>query len=120
MRGFVFMLESVFAGIVLVGFMIFLAGTHGMPGTATDSRFSDALPELDQRDLLREPAFSGDTQSIEDEISLYGYSHKIVLCDISGCSGDPPQEDNVWASSYFLSGEDSISPLEVRLYAWEA
>ena len=120
MRGFVFMLEAVFAGIILVGFMIFLAGNYNAASDSQENMFSGVLTELDDRDILRGYAYSGDTQSIEDELRNYGYSMDVVLCDASSCTGNPPEKDTVWVSSYLFSGDDTVDPLEVRLYAWEA
>ena len=120
MRGFVFILESVFAGIIIVGFMLFLAqGYSGIP-SSRENMLREVLPELDEEGILRAYAYSGDDEGLEDEISLYGYHHDVVFCGSGGCPETPQVRDNVWLSTYFLSGEDSYQPMEVRLYAWEA
>jgi len=121
MRGYVFMLESVFASIILVGFLLYLAQGYTQSHSGPEQDFGRVLPGLDQAGLLRGPALSGDVQSIEDEISLYGFSHSVQLCDASGdCLGQRPQAQTILAYSHFLAGEDSYNPMEVRLYAWEA
>lgn len=121
MRGYVFMLESVFAGIILVGFMLYLGGTHSASHAVPERDFTHVLPELDQKGLLRGYVYSGDIQGLESEIYIPGYSHSVQLCDPSGsCAGDGPAGDNIWASSCLLSGEDSYEPMEVKLYVWEA
>ena len=121
MRGYVFMLESVFAGIILVGFMLYLTGTHAASHAEPERDFTGVLPELDQRGLLRGYVYSGDIQGIGADIDLFGYSYSVQVCDPSGsCTGQGPAGDNVWVSSYLLSGEDSYEPREVKLYVWEA
>jgi hypothetical protein len=120
MRGFVFMLEAVLAGIILVGFMLFLAHTVSSSMSSEERSFGSVLPELDQRGELSGPAYSGNYQTIEDLVSIYGYSDSVVICDSSGnCVGDVPQADKVWVSGYFLAGETVLDPREVRLYVWQ-
>lgn len=121
MRGFVFMLEAVFAGLILLGFMLYLAHGYSQAGSGPEHDFGRVLPELDQRGLLRGYVYSGDIQDLEDEISLYGFSHSVQICQPSGgCAGQAGQGGNVWVSSYFMAGGDSYQPREVRLYVWEA
>jgi hypothetical protein len=121
MRGFVFILESVFAGLILVGFMLYLSQGYVASGQADETDFGWALPELDHQGLLRGYAYSGDLEGLEGEISTPGYSHSVQFCGPSGaCQGERPPEENVHVSSYFLSGNGSFQPMEVRLYAWEA
>jgi len=112
------MLESVFAGLILVGFMLYLAGSHAHAVAGQD--FSGVLPELEQQGILRALVYSGDVQGIENEISLPGYSHAVRLCDAAGsCTGEPPAGSTVKAYSIILAGEDSPDPREVKLYAWQ-
>ncbi len=121
MRGFVFILESVFAGLILLGFLLYLAQGYTQASSGPEHDFGRVLPELDQRGLLRGYVYSGDIQGLEGEISLYGFSHSIQVCGPSGgCTGQAPRADNVWVSAYFLAGEDSYQPREVKLYVWEA
>lgn len=121
MRGYVFMLESVFASIILVGFLLYLAQGYTHSRSVPEQDFGGVLPGLDEAGLLRGPALSGDFHSIEDEISIYGFSHSVQLCDASGsCLGEKPVAESVRAYGYFIAGDDSYSPMEVRLYVWEA
>jgi len=119
MRGFVYMLESVFAGLILVGFMLYLAGGHSQGTTGPD--FSNILPELEQQGILRPLVYSGDLQAIEDMISLPRFSHSVQVCDTTGsCNGQVPSGTIVKVSSIILAGENSLEPREVKLYAWQA
>ena len=119
MRGFVYMLESVFAGLILVGFMLYLAGGHSQGAAEQD--FSSVLPELEQQGILRPLAYSGDLQGIEDAISLPGFSHSVRVCDATGsCTGQLPSGTTVRVCSIILAGESSLEPREVKLYAWQA
>ena len=121
MRGFVFMLEAVLAGLILVGFMLFLAQGQNASGSDDSGGFGWVLPKLDHKGLLRGYVYSGDLPGLEDEITLYGFEDSIQVCIPGGsCSGTAPQGDNIWVSSYFLSGDASFQAREVRLYAWKA
>ena len=115
------MLESVLAGLLLVGFMLFLAHGQNTSGSDDIEGFGWMLPELDHKGLLRGYVYSGDLSGLEDEIVIYGFEDSIQVCRPGGsCSGTIPNEDNVWVSSYFLSGDTSFQAREVRLYAWKA
>lgn len=121
MRGFVFILESVFASILLVGFLLYLAQGYTQARSGPERDFGWVLPELDNQGLLRGHVYPEDIRGLEDEINLYGFNHSIQICNPSGgCSGQTPQAQNVWVSTYFLAGEDSYQPREVKLYVWEA
>ena len=88
MRGYVYMLEAVFAGIILVGFMLYLAHGYNQSHSATEHDFGDALHELSHKGLLMGYAFSGDIQGIEDGISLPGFGHSVQICTAGGCTGE--------------------------------
>jgi len=118
MRGYIFMLESVFAVLILVGFLFYIGHIYLQP-SVVDHSFVSVLPDLDQKGLLRGYVYSADLEGLEGEITLYGFNHSVQICDSSGCTGQAPQKDVVRVSSYFLSGEDSYEPKEVKLYAWE-
>ncbi len=121
MRGYVFMLEAVFAGLVLIGFLLYLAQGYARVGTVPEHDFSGILPALDQEGLLRGHVFSGDVQGLQDEITLPGFQHSVQICAPAGaCTGQVPDADNVWVSAHFLAGDDSYQPREVNLYVWEA
>lgn len=114
------MLESVFAGILLIGFVLFIAQGYAQANSMDGHDFGRVLPDLDQRGLLRGYVYSGDLEGLESEIRLYGFGHSVQVCAPSGsCKGSMPVHENVWVTSYFLSGNDSFQPREVRLYAWK-
>ncbi len=115
------MLESMFAGLILIGFMLYLAHGYAQASSADQHDFGWVLPELDNQGLLRGHVYSGDLAGLEDEITLYGFGHSVQVCNPSGaCLGSVPQEESVWVSGHFLSGDGTFQPREVRLYAWKA
>jgi hypothetical protein len=121
MRGYIFMLEAVFASLILVGFLLYLAGSSVPAGSDPERDFGSILRTLDLQDVLRGPASIGDLQGISDQITIPGFNHSVRICDPSGsCTGSIPEARNIWASSYFISGDGSYNPWEVRLYVWEA
>lgn len=121
MRGYVFMLESLFAGLLLLGFLLYLAQGYSQAGSVPEQDFGHVLPGLEQSGLLRGHVYSGDLGGLENEIDLPGFSHSIQVCGPSGdCEGQQGSGENVWVSSYVLAGGDSYQPREVRLYVWEA
>ncbi len=121
MKGYIHMLEVVFAGLILVMFLLGIAATFNR-ATSSDIglRFSDVLVELDDMQILRGLADSNDYSGIESEISILGFEDAVEICNRNGnCIGNRPgMRDNVWVSSHFLAGLDSYSPREVRLYVW--
>ncbi len=118
MRGYVFMLEALLAGLLLVGFMAYLSGSIPKQAAFAEADFSHILPGLDDGGSLRELAYSGDAPGIEDSVNLPGFAHSVQLCYPSGgCQGQALSEGNTMVFPYLLAGDSSFSPLEVRLYA---
>jgi hypothetical protein len=115
------MLEAVLAGVLLIGFMLFIAAAFPVPTGEPDisSRGYVQLQQLNDRSELRPLASSGDYTGIESAISVPGYKHSVEICPSSGsCTGNMPSEKEVWISSYILSGDSSYSPDIVKLYIW--
>jgi hypothetical protein len=121
MKGYIRMLEVVFAGLILVMFLLGIAATYNR-ATSSDIglRFSDVLVELNDMGILRPLADDNNYSGIESEIDILGFEDAVEICNRAGsCIGDRPEiGDNVWVSSYFLAGLDSYSPREIRLYVW--
>jgi hypothetical protein len=121
MKGYIRMLEVVFAGLILVMFLLGIAATYNR-ATSSDIglRFSDVLVELNDMEILRALADDNNYSGIESEIIILGFEDAVEICNRNGnCVGNSPEiRENVWVSSYFLGGVDSYSPREVRLYVW--
>lgn len=121
MKGYIRMLEVVFAGLILVMFLLGIAATFNR-ATSSDIglRFSDVLVELNDMEILRSLADDNNYSGIESEISILGFEDAVEICNRNGnCVGNRPGiSENVWVSSYFLGGLDSYSPREIRLYVW--
>lgn len=121
MRGYIYMLEVMFAGIILIVFLFGIASTYNKASSSDIGlRFSEVLTELDSMGILRELVYSNNYSGIESEIDILGFGDSVEICNSIGyCDGNRPElNDNVWVSSYFFSGDESYSPREVRLYVW--
>ena len=121
MRGFWFMLEAVLAGVLMIGFMLVLGQLYAVPSVEGDipAMGYSQLQQLNDRQVLRLLAASGDAVAIDSYVSVPGYKHSVQVCDPSGsCSGTMPSGMEVWISSYIVSGEDTYTPRIVRLYLW--
>jgi len=121
MKGFWRTVESVFAVIILMSFLLTLGGVHFTAMTETDMSIVgyEALRELDNMDDLRQHAASGDNETIISKIDIPGYSHTVMICGHSGsCVGTYPDARDVIASNYIISGNEGYEPYEIRLYLW--
>ncbi|MCK5020458.1 MAG: hypothetical protein KAS32_25705 [Candidatus Peribacteraceae bacterium] len=121
MKGFWRTVESVFAIIMLMSFLLLVGSTYFIATAETDLSFVgyEALKELDTRGELRQYAVTGDGDSINSKISMRGFNHSISICRYGGtCTGQYPDAEDVIVSNYIISGHNSYDPLVVRLYAW--
>lgn len=120
MKGFWRTMESVFAVIILMSFMLSLAGIYiGTDEPDMSSAGYGMLKELDSRGDLRSYVVSGDYSGLEAKISIPGHKHTVKICDYDGnCVGEYPDSQNIVLSTYIISGDSSYEPYEVRLYIW--
>ena len=120
MQGYVRTLEAVFAGIILIGFLVVLLKPTTLPETQDTEKAYAVLMELDKTGNLREYIVSGNLSAINSKISLFPYNHSVVVCDSSGCAGEVPETpENIWTGEYLISGYDSFHPYVVKLFVWE-
>ena len=125
MKGFWRTVESVFAVILIMGFLV-TAGSVYFSSTAGNGPAPggyEKLKELDDRNDLRPLAAARDFEAVNSMIDVPGYSHSIMICDFGGgCWGNSTESQtgsmNVMVSSYIISGHGSYEPLEIRLYMW--
>lgn len=126
MRGFWYTLEAIFAGIVLIGFLIGIGALYFSPKFPEPQPYI-ILKGLDEQGILRSYVVSGDYEGLNNQINTT-YNHSIEICEAS-CIGQKPDEldladakqsfvENVYVGRYFISGESSYNPKEVRLYLW--
>lgn len=123
-RGFLHVFEVVFA----ITMMVVLATTI-YPPTARQDRIGgyrhmgfQALEYLDGASLLRQSAVLNDPQAIEQELRTFfppevGYS--VEVCDVSGaCTNANVPDADTAVGAYYIAGNGTYSPREVRLYLW--
>ncbi len=120
MKGFWRTVESVFAAIILVSFLLIVGNVYLITGETDPSSIGyEILKELDNRDELRSYVVSGDYETLNSKIEIPGHSHSIKICDYGGnCVGEYPDSNNIAVSTYVISGDDEYEPFEVRLYIY--
>ena len=121
MQDYIRALEAVFAGIILIGFLVVLLRPSMFQGNPDISRKAyEMLMELDKTGNLREDIVSGNLSAIDSKIFLFPYNHSVVVCDSSGCTGEVPETpENIWMGEYIISGYDSFHPYIVKLFVWK-
>ena len=120
-KGFWRTLESVMAVTILVFFMLAVGAKHMLPPPETGlPRIGyEILKDLDNKGELRSLVLNNQTDDLNSQIHIQGYSHTIQICDFQGvCSGNEPDARNVWVSAYIISGGNTYDPHEVRLFIW--
>lgn len=124
MRGFLHVFEVVFAVTMMV-----LLATAIYPPTLQSERIVpyghvgfQALEYLDGVSLLRQNAVLNNATAIEKGIRPFipqevGYS--VEVCGISGVctNANVPDSDTV-VGTYYVAGNGTYSPREVRIYTW--
>jgi len=119
-KGFWRTFESVLAVIILLFFVITLGIRYSFPPPEVDlsERGYDILRSLDNRGELRPYVVNNQTGVLESKIRIRGYNHTIQICNWGGCFGSRPPAQNVWVSTYIISGESAYDPYEVKLFMW--
>jgi hypothetical protein len=120
MKGFWRTVESVFAVVLLMMFLLTIGGvTFAAEETDLSPLGYEMLRELDLEGGLREKVVSKDYEAIESEIQIPGYNRSVSICGYGGeCGGEYPDSQNVMVSTYLVSGYREYQPFEVRLYIW--
>lgn len=122
MKGFWYMIEVMLAGIIMIGFLVTLAGNSlSFQQESLDMRGFEILHDLDDQGILRSYAIDNNHSGLNSQIKLSRYNHSIQICDQSNnCVGSIPTADNVWAGNYIIiSGEGDYNPRTVKLYMWK-
>jgi hypothetical protein len=114
--------EAVLAGIVILLFLAALTSVNSVPATGPPAQGYRALRAVYDEGLLRPYAATLDTGAIDASAAatgyLRGFSHAVVICNATSCTGNAPGADTVWASSIIVSGDSSYAPAEVILYIY--
>ena len=120
-KGFWRTIESAASVIILVTFLLFIAGQQMSVPEDTDigREGYEKLKALDGSGNLRAYAVSGDYESVKSSLIMPGYNHTVEICDCRGnCEGEYPDQENVVVSVYVVAGDESFSPSLVKLYMW--
>ena len=121
MKGIWYMLEALFAGIILITFLVTLKAAY-LSMTPQEEASIEAyitLKELDESGLLRSYAVTNNYNGLNSEVNLYYYNHSVEICNSQGnCYGEKPDSENIWVGSYMISGESGFAPRIVHLYLW--
>lgn len=120
-KGFWRTIESAASVILLVTFLLFIAGQQ--TGITEDTNIGEEgyekLKALDEAGNLRSSAASYDYQALSSSLSISGYNHSVEICDQGGsCEGEYPDQENVVVSTYVVAGNGGFGPREVRVYMW--
>jgi hypothetical protein len=114
--------EAVLAGIVILLFLAALTSVNSVPAAGPPVRGYMALESVYDKGLMHADAAALDTDAIDASAAatgyLQGFSHAVVICNATSCTGSAPDADTVWASSILLSGDGSYAPAEVILYIY--
>ncbi|MBI4020835.1 MAG: hypothetical protein HY369_01190 [Candidatus Aenigmarchaeota archaeon] len=117
MRGFWFMVEAALAGLILTAFVAFLVSTN-LSAAETDytAIAYTILADLNEQDLLKPLAQSGNFSGINSLLTIASVNHTVQICTPQACTGPAPTGTNVWVGSYLVPGVGIYNPKEVRLY----
>ncbi len=121
MRGFWYIIESVLAGVVIIGFLTVLGRTYiTLPEPIDLSVMGyETLKSLDDQGLLRSYVVDKNYTGLNSLVAVGSYNHSIKICNYSGtCVGPTPDASNIWIAVYLIAGSDSYDPHEVRLFLW--
>lgn len=121
MRGVWYVLESVMAVLVMVGFLAAINVAYFTKPYGSDMAFRAhvILEGMDNRGVLRNYTESLNHTAITEEIKAYKYNMSTLICDYAGsCVGTSPNSSNVWVATYLVAGLSSYQPREIRLHVW--
>ena len=122
MRGFWFIVEAVFASIIMVSFLLFMGRLYvRAPALENlDEKTYELLKGLDEQGVLRNYTVNGDFLGLDSEIELYTHNHSVEICNYDLlCEGVKPNASNVWVGTYLVAGNESYNPHMVKLYLWQ-
>ncbi|MBN2042256.1 MAG: hypothetical protein JW754_00455 [Candidatus Aenigmarchaeota archaeon] len=120
-KGFWRMFESIVAVSILMVFVLSLSIQYVREPAEPIMKIRgyEILENMDKNDKLRGYVMAGDSDGINSAIVIGGYNHSIEICDYSGtCNGTYPDAENIWLSVYYVAGENTYDPREVKLYIW--
>ena len=121
MHGIWYVLESVMAVIIMVGFLMLIGTVYITKPYPADMalRSYNMLQGLDNQGILRNYAERLKYTGIASEMEVYTYNRSVQICDYAGsCVGSAPAATDVWTGTYIVAGLSSYQPHEVRFYVW--
>jgi hypothetical protein len=118
MRGMIFIIESVIAGIILIAFLSLIPVLRAnLP--ITENPGWEILEQIDSQGRLRNWTISQDVAGLNSQIEIQYWNHSIQICNITTCVGDVPNVSQLLISTRFIAGEENYSPHIVRLILWK-
>ncbi len=122
MRGFIYMLEAVIAGLVLVGGMMAVSvQTFAAPPQKDYQSIAIAfLRGLDEQGRLRNLTVAKNVSALAAEFLYPSHNLTIQICDHTlSCTGSIPAGRNVYAGSYLIAGDTHFNPYMITVYLGE-
>lgn len=114
-------LESIIAGVIILLFVAGLGATRIQYPSQEPVHGSKALQAIYEDGSLHKPAADLNCSHVETLIRntgyVSGYETTVRICSYNGtCCGLLPADENIYATTVILTGENSFSPYEVILY----
>ncbi|MBI4175812.1 MAG: hypothetical protein HY518_01290 [Candidatus Aenigmarchaeota archaeon] len=122
MRGVWYALEAIFAGVIIISFLITLRATflHTTSPQEIAVKGYNELRSLDEEGILRPYAVAGNVEAINNEIDIFGFGHSVQVCDYTGtCIGAAPDVADVFIATYLISGDVDFEPYVIRLFIYK-
>ncbi len=119
MKGVWRTIESVIAITILMSFMLYF-GNPVLLKEQVDptSKGYEILKIMDSNNELRTFVENKDWSSLNNRIHMHGYNHTVEICNQTACYGEYPNVENIWVSSYIISGHGKYEPCRIKLYMW--
>ncbi len=116
-KGFVRTLEAVIAAFIVIIFIVNFYVTL-KPQETLPSAYS-CLKDLDNKGLLRTYAKTGQEDQLKQDLgSCLKLNLNARICSSLDCSAEIPENKNVRATSYVLSGEAIYQKFLIRVWVW--
>jgi len=115
MKGFGKTIESVFAVIILISFLLSIRTFYVFKKEQAGYNFYLKLEEADRLKELRKYVYEKDIKGIKNLLDIKGINYTIMICNQTHCYGNIPSASNIFTYSYFISGYERYEPYEVKL-----
>ncbi len=118
MRGIVFIIEAVIAGLLLLSFIALIPSLMFKQPTLENPGWQ-LLQGLDSQGRLRNWTVAEDPIGLNAQIDIPYWNHSVQICNQTACVGSVPNATQLLTSVRFVAGEHNYSPHIVRLFLWK-